>query len=465
VYHFFHQAWVNAAPHLELLCFLKDPQYFARPSLLYDLDRIAIDVSYKRMFLYRLIEDAESQKRPAAAVLHHPMKTYIMLEVKQQAQKPVDYRQNEIIKHIILYLLKNARPFLLDFNDFSFLGPIFAAKVQSTLRPEWIQYLREIEARQREELRRRSALTIQNEFLRHFAYQKMEKGSYFQNHHLQTAHKRQSFQAVIKSLSQRNMARLKTLFAIGPAASEAGNITDAKGNQLPPYALGPLQPKERAFLEAVLNAPFWLTHYTSQPQKIEKEHLLFSLDELQRRQPGYHPHGAQDCDMMDLKNTFFTFFRLEIGKAKLTSSRFGRHCLLFDAAQTLLFRDGWLSFFDMISIYKTGHGEQLGRRVIARDDSHQIALRYYKKPWGYHEKKEYQDWTVKTEELILHGPHIRLGVALQALFEMRLGDTKFQEKRLQALSPVELAETFSSLFRMEAKIPRQTALDGARWLR
>jgi hypothetical protein len=105
-----------------------------------------------------------------------------------------------------------------------------------------------------------------------------------------THNKGQSFQRVIMNISSGVLCILKEKFRIGndfiPYEEQSHKTGDVSGS---------LAPDEQTFLEAVINAPFWLTHYTKERGEIERSGYLFSLDEFNRLNRICHTPGASEC--------------------------------------------------------------------------------------------------------------------------------------------------------------------------
>lgn len=258
---------------------------------------------------------------------------------------------------------------------------------------------------------------------------------------------------------------------------------------LPPWLLD----DEAECFRALLALPFHLKHATNGWYRILNDGKLDAYSEIQRRDPSWTSEFSTNGNIRALGNGGFVFFRVEVGDAAMTKTRYGETQIVYPFS--LIGSDGWLSLYDQLKplssesmkyFYDDAHQLVRHTQVSGTGDIY-ISYQYGKAPkrsinvkhkvipktgqktrvvaaTSFEEHERYTDIVrdpVPFSHLVFHGGHAPLGIALAVLNELRyLHDCGFRAsvlKRVSTLSGQALERYLGRLvvrfFRPEAKFP------------
>ena len=224
-----------------------------------------------------------------------------------------------------------------------------------------------------------------------------------------------------------------------------------------------LSVQERRVYDFLQGARFRLTHATNNEKKIlGGKGALLSNVQLLKAIPGLNTNTYQ-IDRELFSNDDFVFFTFDLHAKH--DNQYGDVAFVLDADEMRFFEHGWVSYIDFLApgVFLDEVREKALLPLVASDD----VVRRCKstkdetyKGTPYNAEYEFlypptnRTRKLTLPELVLHGPHIRTGLALSVLLELRyMSLTPY----LAGLNDHQLAElvgkALNTLYWLEAKLP------------
>jgi hypothetical protein len=227
-----------------------------------------------------------------------------------------------------------------------------------------------------------------------------------------------------------------------------------------------LSVQERRLYDLLQSAPFFLTHATNQGNlgKIlaKGSGSLLSNVQLLKKIPGLKTNTF-DIDRELFSNDDFVFFTIDL-KAKHAED-YGDKAFVLNADGMEFFTHGWLSYIDFLAPGPFGKAirqkdllPHSGSNTVVRERADMKEQDYkgddYVAEYTFLYPPTKQRRKLALHQMVLYGPHIRSGLALSLLLELRLMKLTHH---LTGLDDAQLADFVSTalnaLYWLEAKLP------------
>lgn len=211
--------------------------------------------------------------------------------------------------------------------------------------------------------------------------------------------------------------------------------------------LGQLAPEELLFVQAFVEAPSQITHYTNSDAEILRSGVIYSYVNLDRlKGDSFVSSHSELGDISQLGNHNNVFFRYELIHDRSKRSRFGETQFIFDANSTSLYLSGWVSVHDML---QTSIKPILYKGKVIRTSQYDCYSEVLKMRYSNTNIQS----SLPTKDQVFYGADIKCGLALMIVRELRMIGGDYYADKIADISLQGMNTLLSELFRVEAKIP------------